>query len=77
MSEKVDEKPPLEVVQVAEVEEAGEIGINASGHIQELDRNFNLLSIASLAVNSGNTWVALGGTIVRIALQKGNGHDGS
>lgn len=39
-----------------------EAPINASGHRQELDRNFNLLSICALAITSGNTWVALGGT---------------
>lgn len=38
--------------------------INASGHRQELDRNFNLLSICSLAITSGNTWITLGGAVV-------------
>lgn len=43
----------------------GEIeNINASGHVQELDRNFNLWSIAGMAVTTGNTWIALAGTIV-------------
>ena len=40
-----------------------EAPINASGHHQELDRNFNLLSICSLAITTGNTWVALGGSV--------------
>ena len=40
--------------------------INASGHKQELDRNFNIISIISYAITSGNCWVSLGGTIVRI-----------
>ena len=44
------------------VAEDGEI--NASGHRQELLRNFNLLSICSVAITTGNTWVAIGGTIV-------------
>ena len=39
--------------------------INASGHKEELDRNFNLVSICSYAITAGNTWVSLGGTIVR------------
>lgn len=39
--------------------------INASGHSQQLDRNFNLLSICSYAITAGNTWVSLGGSIVR------------
>ena len=40
--------------------------INASGHKQELDRNFNIISIICYAITSGNCWVSLGGTIVRI-----------
>lgn len=38
--------------------------INASGHRQELDRNFRLINIVGLGVTSGNTWIALGGSIV-------------
>lgn len=38
--------------------------INESGHKQELDRNFGLWNICGLALTSGNTWVALGGSIV-------------
>jgi hypothetical protein len=38
--------------------------INASGHIQEVDRNFSLLSITALGIVAGNTWTALGGAIV-------------
>jgi choline transport protein len=38
--------------------------INASGHRQELDRNFGLINICGLAVTSGNTWIAIGGSIV-------------
>ena len=41
-----------------------EAPINASGHLQELDRNFSLLSLCGLAVTTGNTWLALGGSIV-------------
>ena len=41
-----------------------ETPINASGHLQELDRNFSLLSLCGLAVTTGNTWLALGGSIV-------------
>ena len=40
--------------------------INASGHVQELDRNFNFLSILGMALCSGNTWIGLGGTIVSL-----------
>lgn len=38
--------------------------INASGHRQELDRNFSLINICGLGVTTGNTWIALGGSIV-------------
>jgi choline transport protein len=39
--------------------------INASGHRQELDRNFRLIEICGLGITSGNTWIAIGGSIVR------------
>lgn len=38
--------------------------INASGHKQELERNFSLLSICAVAVTTGNTWIAQGGSLV-------------
>lgn len=40
--------------------------INASGHVQELQRHFSLLSLCSVAITTGNTWVAIGGGIVRL-----------
>ena len=43
----------------------GEV-INASGHKQELDRNFSLLSICAVGICTGNTWAALGGSIVSL-----------
>ena len=42
--------------------------INASGHRQELDRNFRLINICGLGITTGNTWIALGGSIVCKAL---------
>lgn len=42
-----------------------EVGINVSGHKQELQRNFGLLSLCGLGLTSGNVWMALGGSIVR------------
>jgi choline transport protein len=42
--------------------------INASGHRQELDRNFSLINICGLGLTTGNTWIALGGSIVCISL---------
>ena len=44
--------------------------INASGHVQELERNFSLLSICAIAVTTGNTWIAQGGSVV-VALSNG------
>lgn len=41
-----------------------EVPVNASGHAQELGRNFGFLSIASMAITSGNTWITFGGSIV-------------
>lgn len=40
--------------------------VNASGHKQELQRNFGLLSICAIAVTTGNTWIAQGGSVVSI-----------
>lgn len=41
--------------------------LNASGHAQELERNFSVWSAASVGICTGNTWAALGGSIVRFA----------
>lgn len=41
--------------------------VNVSGHKQELERNFGLISLCGLSITSGNTWIALGGSVVRIA----------
>lgn len=38
--------------------------INASGHIQEVDRDFGLLSLTGFGLVNGNVWPALGGTIL-------------
>lgn len=38
--------------------------INASGHVQEVDRNFGLLSLTGFGLVNGNVWPALGGTIL-------------
>jgi hypothetical protein len=35
--------------------------VNETGHIQELERNFSLLSVCSVGIVTGNTWAALGG----------------
>ena len=38
--------------------------INASGHVQELNRNFSLLSLAGVGLSVGNVWPAIGGSIL-------------
>ncbi|EFW19980.1 hypothetical protein D8B26_003538 [Coccidioides posadasii str. Silveira] len=40
-----------------------EVVVNASGHKQELERNFSLLSICGVGITTGNTWIAMGGSI--------------
>lgn len=43
-------------------EQVGEM-INASGHRQEVERNFSLISLCAIAVTTGNTWIAMGGSV--------------
>lgn len=38
--------------------------INASGHVQELNRNFSLWSLAGVGLSVGNVWPAIGGSIL-------------
>ncbi|KAL8686326.1 MAG: hypothetical protein Q9224_005481, partial [Gallowayella concinna] len=47
-----------------------ELAVNVSGHRQELQRNFGLLSLCSLGITSGNVWIALGGAI-NVAIYNG------
>jgi hypothetical protein len=53
---KRDRLPENDDVQPAD----GEMSdlINASGHVQELDRNFSLLSAAGVGIVVGNVWPA-------------------
>jgi choline transport protein len=44
--------------------------INASGHIQELSRHFSLWSLCGIAITTGNTWTAIGGSIA-VAIYNG------
>lgn len=43
---------------------ASAAALNVSGHKQELQRNFNPLSLCALAITTGNVWIGLGGAIV-------------
>jgi hypothetical protein len=58
--------PPL-----AADEAIGEIEglVNASGHVQELDRNFGFWTICAISVVSDNAWAAGGGSLVRSLLR--------
>lgn len=44
--------------------------VNASGHVQELSRNFSAWSLIGLGLSMGNVWPALGGSIL-VALYNG------
>ncbi|KAL2070513.1 hypothetical protein VTL71DRAFT_13539 [Oculimacula yallundae] len=46
------------------------IEVNETGHVQEVERNFSLFSVCSVGIVTGNTWAALGGSIV-IAIYNG------
>ncbi|KAJ5378595.1 hypothetical protein N7509_011714 [Penicillium cosmopolitanum] len=65
MSIEYDEKTKASAELAAEDSNSnqGEM-VNASGHKQELERNFSLLSICAVAVTTGNTWIAQGGSVV-------------
>lgn len=63
MGSDKEEKPRLEAQD--DTIEVGEV-INASGHKQELERQFSLLSICSIGITTGNVWAALGGSIVSL-----------
>ena len=44
--------------------------MNASGHVQEVDRNYGLLSLSAYGIVNGNAWAVLGGTIL-VAISNG------
>ena len=57
-----------EKTSVPSSELSSEVGINASGHKQELERNFSLLSICGVAVTTGVSWTSVGGSVVSNAI---------
>ena len=63
------EKKSAEKPRPEDIDEATGVGevLNASGHKQELERNFSLLSICAIGITTGNVWAALGGSIVRLS----------
>ncbi|KAJ7860074.1 choline transport protein [Mycena olivaceomarginata] len=58
------------IVMSGEVFTAGRARVNASGHVDQLDRQYGLLSICATALTIDNAWVALGGSIT-IAVTNG------
>ncbi|KAK8100160.1 hypothetical protein PG999_010534 [Apiospora kogelbergensis] len=59
---KVREDNPSHGIEQTETIHA--IGVNASGHTQELARNFSLLSLAGVGLVVGTVWPAVGGSIL-------------
>jgi choline transport protein len=39
------------------------LAVNASGHVDQLQRHYGLLSICGLALTIDNAWVAFGGSL--------------
>ncbi|KAF2651592.1 choline transporter [Lophiostoma macrostomum CBS 122681] len=59
-------------MQIGEIESGkpGEGILNASGHVQELERNFSLLNMCAVGIAIGNCWAITGATI-RLAIYNG------
>ncbi|KAF2112778.1 choline transporter [Lophiotrema nucula] len=57
-------------MQIGEVEMGKDVPINASGHVQELERNFSLVNMCATAISIGNCWAITGATI-RLAIYNG------
>lgn len=53
-----------------EQHDSSAVEVNESGHIQELQRNFSLLSLVGLALNVGSVWPAAAGSIL-VAIANG------
>ncbi|GAB7341956.1 hypothetical protein MBLNU457_g0256t1 [Dothideomycetes sp. NU457] len=74
MDPKLDQKTEDPLERRASTKQGGNVEegviLNASGHQQELSRNFNFLSICSVGIVTGNSWTAIGGSIV-VALYNG------
>ncbi|KAF7562833.1 hypothetical protein G7046_g1292 [Stylonectria norvegica] len=65
--QNADSKADGPVVPFDDVEQLSSnkgVVFNASGHVQELQQNFNLLSLAGVGLVVGNVWPAIGGSIL-------------
>ena len=59
------DSPPNGDEKDVQTGESGEaVLVNTSGHVQELDRSFGLLSLCSIGIMSDNAWGAGGGSLV-------------
>ncbi|KAK5944119.1 hypothetical protein PMZ80_003400 [Knufia obscura] len=58
------------VASISETDSRFDNKINASGHVQEVSRNFSLLSLAGVGLTVGNVWPAVGGSIL-VAIYNG------
>lgn len=64
----MEEKKQLESDSPPKSDDDVQVGetilVNTSGHVQELDRSFGLLSLCSIGIMSDNAWGAGGGSLV-------------
>lgn len=65
-ADKEKEKPDTTDVAAGELREL----VNASGHVQELDRNFGFWSICAVSLMTDNAWSAGSGALT-VALYNG------
>lgn len=65
-----NEEAPLDSPNGVDEPHASGLVLNASGHVQEVERNFSLLSLAATGVVTGSEWPALGGSIL-VAIYNG------
>lgn len=68
--ESEEKRQPAQAVIQHDTTAPTEQVVNASGHIQELSRNFSAWSLIGLGLSMGNVWPALGGSIL-VALYNG------
>lgn len=67
---EVEKEKANQIVRDRDVDHGtGEV-LNASGHVQELRRQFSLWSLAGVGITVGNVWPAVGGSIL-VALYNG------
>lgn len=58
---QVEEGPDRRRGTIVSIENG--VGLNASGHKDQLQRHYGLLALCGLALNIDNAWIALGGSV--------------